>query len=388
MSDKKIIVVLMICIVMIIVIIALLMGGIQNAKQLEELGQEETFDEGNATLEKEVTLSEAENKSLLFTVEKYIKNTLNIDYNIYIWKLYVMERMSNETYFAETVTNRKEILYFVINIDNSTGTYSVQNISKEEYEDSIDGTVDEKYLEDIRIRKTGSNDLEYTYFSDEQISNYYLEMIKDLIINYPQAIYARLNDDYKKEKFNNSYDEFARYCVNRKNFISQVEINGFAIDRSSGTSKIYSIRDKSNNVYTIMETSASDFTILLDEYTIYTEDFVQQYASAKNSVKVTTNVDKFIKMINNKDYETAYKLLDETYKNNRFPTKEYYEQYLINEFYAVNSMTITKLEEQGTYYLVTFDIIPGDRFSSDTKTKQIAMRLGEGMDFTMSIILD
>lgn len=389
MSDKKIIIGLIICILLIMIIISMLVVSLKNAKQPENIQQqEEIVDEGTATLEKEVTLSEADNKSLLFTVEKYIKKSLNIDYNIYIWKLYIMERISNETYFTQVLTNKKEILYLVINIDNNIGTYSVEKISKEEYENSIDGTVDEKYLEDIRIRKNGSNDLEYIYLTDEETSAYYMNMIKDLIINYPEAIYQRLDEQYRKEKFGDSFEKFSQYSKSKANFIDKIKLNGFTIDRSNGETKIYICKDMNNNVYTIKETTASDFTLYLDDYTVYSNEFIEKYNNSKDNIKVSTNIDRFIKIINNKDYDEAYKILNEQYKNTRFPTKESYQQFLSNEFYSVNSQTIKKMEQQGEYYLVTFDITPGDSFSSNIKTEKVAMKLGDGMDFEMSIIID
>ena len=41
-----------------------------------------------------------------------------------------------------------------------------------------------------------------------------------------------------------------------------------------------------------------------------------------------TNINKYIEMINNKDYTAAYSVLDETFKNNYFGTVNNLEQYI------------------------------------------------------------
>ena len=51
-----------------------------------------------------------------------------------------------------------------------------------------------------------------------------------------------------------------------------------------------------------------NFTIQLDEYTIVLDSFKEKYNSAKIVTKITTDVDKVMKMINTYDYINLYNI--------------------------------------------------------------------------------
>ena len=127
-----------------------------------------------------------------------------------------------------------------------------------------------------------------------------------------------------------------------------------------------------------------NFSIQLDDYTIETDEFKKLYLSATNEAKAVTNAEKFMKMVNAKDYETAYQLLDDTYRANVFPTFDLYEQSWEASFFDNNYYSITDISEQGSYYIVTLDL--KDRISSAANTKQIKIIIGlqDGTNFKMS----
>ena len=76
----------------------------------------------------------------------------------------------------------------------------------------------------------------------------------------------------------------------------------------------YTCVDNYNNTYLIKLNTNYDIEVCLDDYTIETEDFRTNMQQASNETKISTNIDKLIKMINTKDYQSAYNLLDEHIK--------------------------------------------------------------------------
>lgn len=383
MKDKKIVILLIVAIILIILMGIIILKLKEQLKTPEEI----VISEEGLTLTKETTLYEVSNKALLFTMEDYLKETLNVDYNIYIWKLYMMEKITNETYFAQMVTNKKGVAYVVINLDYNNKAYSIEQITEKDFNNAVNGIIDEKYVADVMVQNNGKNNLKYKYLSDEKIGQYYFDMIKDLSINYPEIIYERLTEEYKKQKFNNSYEEFVNYCNSRKVFINDKEMDGCAVT-TQDDNKIYECIDKSFNIYKIIEKNAAEFKIELDDYTVLSEEFLDSYNTANNNKKVSTNVEKFIKMVNNQDYTSAYEILNKAFKNNKFPTKDLYVKYLSENYYKSNIFTISKIEEQGEYYIVTFGIRRGDTMTTEDELveRQVAIKLTEGNNFEMSII--
>ena len=92
-----------------------------------------------------------------------------------------------------------------------------------------------------------------------------------------------------------------------------------------------------------------------------------------------------MKMIVNSDYQSAYNLLDATYKANNFPTLESYTNFVNLHFYRTGYYTIDSITMQGNYYVVAVTTKQTATVASYSTTNQIIMSLGEGTSFTMSI---
>ena len=384
MKENKILIILIICILL---VMAIMVGLVFLMKNQEEIPQDIQIDT-DVDLLKDATIMPLDNKSLMFAVEDYLREALNSD-NIYVWKIYMLQKSYGETYFAQIVTTTKGTAFVVVNTDNTNNAYEIEKITKEQFDNAIEGKMEQKYIDEITIQNNGNNNLKFKYVLDEEISKAYFEMIKDLSVNYPEIIYERLTEEYKAAKFNNSYEEFAKFCDERKDFISKKKYNGYKLS-AIGKNKVYTCRDTGHNVYKIIEENAGEFTLELDEYTIYSEEFITLYNKADANTKVTTNVEKFIKLVNNQDYTEAYAILNESFKKNNFPTKESYAKYLSENYNKSNLVTIKEIEEQGEYHLVTFDIKPGDRMATeeDNVTRKAAIKLKDNTEFEMSIIIE
>ncbi len=64
-----------------------------------------------------------------------------------------------------------------------------------------------------------------------------------------------------------------------------------------------------------------NYSVLLDMYTVELQEFTDKYNSAKGEEKVQYNLQLWFSAINDGDYSYAYSKLDQTYKNNNFPTQ-------------------------------------------------------------------
>ena len=96
------------------------------------------------------------------------------------------------------------------------------------------------------------------------------------------------------------------------------------------------------------------------------------------------NVDKWVQMINNRDYTAAFNVLDSNFRNNKFGDVEEFENYMRENYplhYKAQYSDYT--EENGTY---TLDILLIDVTGKDNEQKQITaiMQLKDNYEFVMS----
>ena len=71
---------------------------------------------------------------------------------------------------------------------------------------------------------------------------------------------------------------------------------------------------------------------------------------------------KYIDCLENKDYETAYNMLDPRFKNNYFQTLDSYVTYVNNKYSPIISVTYDDFNRMGNYYIL--DVTFLDLFSS------------------------
>ena len=131
-----------------------------------------------------------------------------------------------------------------------------------------------------------------------------------------------------------------------------------------------------------------NFTVQMDDYTLETDEYKEKYMNSTVVDKIKLNVNKFMEMISNYDYDEAYGLLDETYKKNNFKTEKLYEKFIEQHFYNSNAYSIEKIETDAQDYIITINVAEKASASAPQRKNKIAMRLGENTEFTMAVILD
>lgn len=261
-----------------------------------------------------ITEETIKNKSSKFMrssyfIDKTYEKNVTVDKSIY----YIYGRLvKSETY--ENIDN----VNFTVIIDSQNQTFSV---IPEVMENS-------NFNYNLNI-KYDNNDYynEYTYknFSDSEILDEYFSYYKNLVLKQPEKAFDLLDSEYKKIRFNNSVDMYKEYLTNID--LERVYPENFILDYKENC-KEYVVIDKNGLYYIIDEIKPMNISFKLDTYSIMSEKFKETYDKGTDSERVTLNIDKWLKMIQNKDYYNAYNTLDETFRNTNFGNINNFKQYI------------------------------------------------------------
>ena len=306
-------------------------------------------------------IQEAYRKENLEKADYYIKGIL---------------QTSNEDY-EETFSE----VYLEVKLDYNNQAICIYVINQDAFNQNVQNT--KKALEDFTIEKNNYNVFEQKSYSTEDICNRY---ISDYIIKLKynrEVAFDFLDDEYKKQKFNNDFEAFDDYIENNKENLYNLTIEKY-LQEIEESSIVYTILDTNDNYYTITTIGGLDYKIKLDNYTVETEEFTNIYQQASEREKITTNISKVIRWINSKDYEQVYNKLDNTFKQNNFPTLENFETYMENNFFSNNIMEVEDIEKVSNNYVCEVLLKSGYGLASEEKTKTFIIQLLDGTDFVMS----
>ena len=209
----------------------------------------------------------------------------------------------------------------------------------------------------------------------------YFNYYKNKSLHNTKEAYNLLDEDYRNKRFGN-INEYMKYINENKDRIEGITIEQYLVNQEEDYTE-YVCKDQYDNLYIFKEQAIMDYTVELDTYTIATDEFKKEYANGTDNKKVIMNVDKFIQMLNNYDYKTAYGLLNNAFKQNNFETEEDFKKYIQNTYYEHNDISIDKIsDENGTY--VCEATISNKQNSEENKKINIIMKLGTGINFEMS----
>ena len=127
-----------------------------------------------------------------------------------------------------------------------------------------------------------------------------------------------------------------------------------------------------------------EFTMELDTYTIPTEQFKKTYRTANQQKRVMMNIDKWIQMLNNRDYTSAYKVLNETFRNNNFGSEEKFVAYMKEKYPLHYKIEFSSFSEEGSAYVQSIKLKEIGSENAEGKALDIIMKLKEDIDFEMS----
>lgn len=269
----------------------------------------------------------------------------------------------------------KEEFNIIVNIDYNNRTFSIEPTS-EKYEDI------NKANQLNSIKENQNNKYLTTSLNIENIVKDYMNNLKRMMLSKPELVYNRLDVEYRSKRFG-TIDKFKEYIDKNKEEIKSIYIDKYLVNTFEDYSQ-YIGTDKYNNMYVFNEKEPLNYSILLDTYTLNSEEFKKKYDESENKYKVKVNVDKWIKMLNNRDYENAYKCLDETFKKNNFSSEEEFEKYMRENFPLHYKLSVGQTEEVNGIYKqrIILEDITG---ASDEKIENtIIMQLKDNYEFVMS----
>ena len=219
----------------------------------------------------------------------------------------------------------KKEFNIIVNMDYNNRTFSIEP-TLEKYEEINTASK----ISEIKENENKNNRYSTTGVNVENIVKDYINNLKRMMLAKPELVYDRLDVEYKNKRFG-TLDKFKEYVEKNVEEIRSIYIDKYLVNTFEDYSQ-YIGTDKYNNMYIFNEKDPLNYTVLLDTYTINSDKFKKTYDEADNKYRVKMNIDKWIKMINNRDYETAYKCLDETFRNNNFASEEEFEKYMREKF--------------------------------------------------------
>lgn len=270
----------------------------------------------------------------------------------------------------------------LITIDSKNETFSIylENYIKAHnlnYKENQSVDIKIESIEDKSYNKTN-----YKAITDNQVAKEYYDNYKKMLNYDTNLLYEKLDKEYQTKKFKD-VEDFNNYIItNRQNLQNRNITQYNKINR--GNYMQYICLDQTGKIIAFNANSLTDYSVILDTYTIDLPEFTTKYASAKEEDKVLMNIQRVFEAINDGDYKYVYDKLDETFKSNNFKTQAEFEEYANKNFFAQNEVVAQNSQKQGSIYL--YDITISDATGKDTtsKKKSFVMQLKEGTDFVMS----
>lgn len=326
-------------------------------------------------LDKEfVSSNNLTNQNMINKLGKVLEDTVfNAEY------IYLKENNEGTIYFISGNINNEINYYVKILVDDATAAYSLKPITEQEFENAKNGKFDNV---NINVELNKDNQMEYIIVSEKTLLGKYFTKYRELCRNDAEKAYELLNETYRNKRFKN-LSGFKKYINDIYTELDEMYPISYRKEAYEGFID-YICSDKNENIYIITETSPMQFTLVLDTHTLEQDKFNIEYDQANVQRKVMMNIDKFIKMINARDYVAAYDCLADSFKQNKFKTEKSFEDYMKINFYRYNEAVYFGFDDSvsGVYkYNVT---IKNKNNEEQSKTYSVIMKLNEKRGFEIS----
>lgn len=318
--------------------------------------------------------------------ENVLKYAEKSKYSFIALDMYESELHNVCNYIVEGVANDGTYntkMYFRVGLDTNNFAFNIMPLSSKKY-NSIDEIEEKGNI--VEIPNNDANSYQYNRIRENEIIEKILKYYCNLTVNNAKKAYDMLEQEYREKRFD-KYSKFQDYIKKRSENLKQARIAGYSV-KEEENKKTYTVVDQDGRVYIFKQKSIMNFTVQMDDYTLETDEYKEKYMNSTVVDKIKLNVNKFMEMISNYDYDEAYGLLDETYKKNNFKTEKSYEKFIEQHFYDSNAYSIEKIETDAQDYIITITVAENASASAAKKTNKIAMRLGENTEFVMAVILN
>lgn len=290
-------------------------------------------------------------------------------------------------------TQNKTILKanFALNIDTRNRTMEVAPLEKV-YSDYISITkeneikiVEEKFkgvVKEIPVNDYNMANIAVGVGNIEVMKYYFEQYILDMVYDSEKA-YDLLDSNYKEKRFGN-YEAFKQYVQQNEDELKKSILTKYKIEKISDYTE-YLCQDNLNNCYIFKEIEPMNYTVLLDQYTINDQIFVESYNKKDEANKAYMNLNKFLQMLNRQDYDSAYNVLDDELKAKHFQTKEIFIDYISKNFFKYNSFNYIEATGQSNQFIVKTDVMNAQNNNyNETFTKRFNVDLLDDLKYKIS----
>lgn len=274
-------------------------------------------------------------------------------------------------------------LYFIVNVDNVNKTFSILPL-KNQTNETFNNI--ELNRENIEIEVKDNNKYINQKITDQYLCEQYLLIQKRLMLAKPEQSYNYLNEEYRNKRFK-TIDNYKKYISENLNHILKIALREYKINRKEDYTEII-CKDQYDNYYIFNTKEVLNYNVRLDAYTIETEEIKNQYMNYSDQKKVSYNINKWVQMINNRDYENAYYLLNETFRNTNWNSLEDFTAYIKQNYPLYYKAEYQQYKEYGTNHTQTIILKDIEGKNQNQKNITIIMKIEENMDFEMSFNLE
>ena len=280
------------------------------------------------------------------------------------------------------------VILFIIAILITTIFLLLKNLNNEE-QNTIEFNNNEtmqNVTKEITIKKNNEYVSAHVY-DKELVSIYFHNYINTIGTNIEEA-YNMLDKDYRDKKFN-TLEKYKMYVNNMGPILYKLYVSSYSVNKRDDYTE-YICKDQYNNIYIFKETAVMQYEVLLDEYTYENDEFVKKYENLNNNRdKGILNIDKFFRMINLLDYESAYNTLDNTFKEQNFKTQKEFENYIKTKLFANNAISYQSYSNEiSSLHVYELKITDATQKNTNEIKVNVIMQLKEGTDFVMSFSIE
>lgn len=271
-----------------------------------------------------------------------------------------------------------KVKYLIVNLDTVNSTYSVEPLEDNKY-NNIDEVVIENQINEIE--PNDSNEFSYQMVTGEYIAQKYMDTFKRITLGNAGLGYQLLDEEYKNKRFRNEQN-FQEYVQKNYNELLGIRCTKYLTNNYEDYEELV-CQDQYQNTYVFTITGVNEYTIKMDTYTLMTDNFMNSYNSSEDRDKVLMNIDKWVQMLNSRDYKNAYNYLDETFRNNNFGSEENFENYMRQNYSSHYEFEFTNNSEDNGVFVQDVNLKDVSD-ENNVKTLTVIMQLKEDYNFVMS----
>lgn len=295
-----------------------------------------------------------------------------------------LEVQAYSAYIQKEYSQNKNIeyKYYIVKIDKSEEVFCIYPLDNN-YKD-----IDEIKINNntTNIEKNDRNTFLYSDINESQIATKYFQEVKELLINNPDEVYKRLDEEYKKKRFG-SEEEFINYVSENIEDIKLMQIYKYLLNSYSDYDE-YVAKDRNDNLFIFKEKYPNDYSVKFDTYTIVTDKFKDEYNNTKDEKRVQMQLDVFKQMINNRDFKSAYKLLDDQFKNNNFKTENKFKEFVESKSFRYNEIEFKRIQKEGKTYICNLTMKDLTKEDDNEYNWEFMIQLNDAENFKISFNTD